>query len=241
MAFDSKEYTRLRDIAQKRIKRAASQGIAPAVHVPTVREIKAGIVDPGQAMRELKRFISGGSTVTAIKQTGLVPEFREFPQLPPKRKLSSEEQKARKRTQNRLYRMRQRIIKQGEKEGISLENIKKRVHYLYAMKGWTEKYKQAGRKPPIDLSELTPKEAEAFSAYMEMRFSQGDYTAKYVIDVFTEEFVNIRKTGYDVSNIVNDFYTFLEKQYGVHWRGETMEGIDSATSAMYIKEFIGGL
>lgn len=241
MAFDSKEYTRLRDIAQKRIKRAAAEGLAPAVHVPTVREIKSGIVDPGQAMRELKRFISGGSTVTAIKQTGFVPEFREFPQLPPKRKLSTEEQKARKRTQNRLYRMRQRIIKQGEKEGISLENIKKRVHYLYAMKGWTEKYKKAGRKPPIDLSELTPKEAEAFSAYMEMRYSQGDYTAKYVIDVFTEEFVNIRKTGYDVSNIVNDFYTFLEKQYGVHWRGETMEGIDSATSAMYIKEFIGGL
>ena len=111
MAFDSKEYTRLRDIAQKRIKRAAAEGLAPAVHVPTVREIKAGIVDPGQAMRELKRFISGGSTVTAIKQTGLVPEFREFPQLPPKRKLSSEEQKVRKRERDRLYRMRKAIEK----------------------------------------------------------------------------------------------------------------------------------
>ena len=241
MAFDSKEYTRIRDIAQKRMKRAVSQGLSSPIHFPTVREIKAGIVDPGQAMRALKGYVSGGSTVTAIKQTGVVPEFREFPQLPPKRKLTSEEQKARKRAQNRLYRMRQRIIREGEKEGISLEKIKERVHYLYAMKGWTEKYKKKGRKPPIDLSELSPKEAEAFSAYMEMRFSQGDFTAKYVIDTFTEEFANIRKTGYDVSNIVNDFYSFLEKQHNIHWRGETMEGIDSATSKMYINEFIGGL
>ena len=37
---DFSEYTRIRDIVQKRIKRAVKAGLAPMVHVPTVKEIK---------------------------------------------------------------------------------------------------------------------------------------------------------------------------------------------------------
>ena len=54
--FDFKEYTRIRDIVQKRIKRASAAGLAPMVHVPTVKEIKAGIVNPQEALRALKGY-----------------------------------------------------------------------------------------------------------------------------------------------------------------------------------------
>lgn len=223
MVFDSKEYTRLRDIAQKRIKRAAAQGIAPAVHVPTVREIKSGIVDPGQAMRELKRFISAGSTVTAIKQTGLVPEFREFPQLPPKRKLTTEEQRARKRERDRLYRMRKAIEKEAATSGIA----KKHASYLKALQTISRQYKRMGRDLGIDLASMTPKEAAAFAAYMDYRFSQGDFTQMYVIDEFIQDFSKLRNRGHKPGEIVNDFNIFLSHQAEVKARADTMEGLSS--------------
>lgn len=221
MVFDSKEYTRLRDIAQKRIKRAASQGIAPVVHVPTVREIRAGIVDSGQAMRELKKFISGGSTVKAIKQTGLVPEFREFPTLPPKQKLTTEEQKARKRERDRLYRMRKAI----EKSAPSIATAKKQETYLKALQTISRQYKRMGRDLGIDLSNMTPSEARAFTAYMDYRFSQGDFTQMYVIDEFIQDFSKLVNRGHKPGEIINDFNMFLEHQAEVKVRADNMEGL----------------
>ena len=48
--FNSAEYTKLRDIAQKRQKRLSAAGYAAPIHIPTVKEIKAGIVSPGLAL-----------------------------------------------------------------------------------------------------------------------------------------------------------------------------------------------
>ena len=47
---------------------------------------------------------------------------------------------------------------------------------------------------------------------MEYRFSQGDYTNKYVIDTFIRDFGEITKRNYDVSSITDDFNVFLTKQ-----------------------------
>ena len=80
--FDNKEYTRLRDIVVKRNKRAVEAGLMPLVHFPTIREIKAGVVSPGEAMQAVKGYYSGGSQVKAIRETGLVPEFKTFTVLP---------------------------------------------------------------------------------------------------------------------------------------------------------------
>lgn len=235
MAFDSKEYTRLRDIAQKRIKRAAGQGIAPAVHVPTIREIRSGIVDPGQAMRELKKFISGGSTVTAIKQTGLVPEFRQFPTLPPKQKLSTEEKKARKRERDRFYRMRKRI----EKQSVSEAQSKKQASYLKALQTISRQYKKMGRDLGIDLMSMTPSEAAAFSAYMDYRFAQGDFTQMYVIDEFIQDFSKLVNRGHKPGEIVNDFNLFLAHQNEVRARADSMNGLSSADFNNMWFKFVG--
>ena len=95
--IDFKEYTRIRDIVQKRIKRAFQAGLAPLFHVPTVKEIKAGLVSSSEAMRALKEYYSGGSQVKAIRQTGLVPEFKSFPTLPKEKTLSKSEKRQKQR------------------------------------------------------------------------------------------------------------------------------------------------
>lgn len=223
MVFDSKEYTRLRDIAQKRMKRGVSAGIAPSIHFPTVREIKSGIVDPGQAMRALKGYISGGSTVKAIRQTGLVPEFKEFPSLPPKKKLTSDEARLRKRERDRLYRMRKAIEKEAATSGMA----KKHASYLKALQTISRQYKRMGRDLGIDLASMTPKEAAAFAAYMDYRFSQGDFTQMYVIDEFIQDFSKLRNRGHKPGEIVNDFNIFLSHQAEVKERADKMEGLSS--------------
>ena len=55
--IDFKEYTRIRDIVVKRNKRAAAAGLAPLVHFPTVKEIRAGYVPAKEALQAVKGFI----------------------------------------------------------------------------------------------------------------------------------------------------------------------------------------
>ena len=79
--IDFKEYTRMRDIAVKRSKRLSAAGLAPAIHIPTVREIRSGVTSGPEALRQLDIYLSSGSTVTAARQTGIVPEFKKFVEL----------------------------------------------------------------------------------------------------------------------------------------------------------------
>ena len=236
MKFDSKEYTRIRDIAQKRMKRAATQGLAGPIHFPTIKEIRAGIVDPGQAMRALKNYVSGGSTVTAIKQTGLIPEFKQFPTLPPAKKLSEDEKKARKRERDKLYRQRKKIREMTS----SPERIKKGESYLKALDTISRQYKKMGRDIGIDLASMTPSEAAAFVAYMDYRFAQGDFTQMYVIDEFIQDFSKLRSKGYKAGAIVNDFNIFLAHQNEVRGRADAMEGLTPGQTRNLWDQFIGG-
>lgn len=235
MAFDSKEYTRLRDIAQKRMKRAVSQGLSSPIHFPTVREIKAGIVDPGQAKRALSAFLSGGSTVKAIKQTGLVPEFRSFPQLPEKRRLTTEEEKARKRERDRLYRQRKRIREQARSETQS----KKHESFLKALDTMSRQFKRMGRDLGLDLSKMTPGEAAAFTAYMEYRFAQGDFTQMYVIDEFIQDFSKLRQRGHKAGEIINDYQGWLAHQHDVKGRADNMDGLSGFETYSTWRNFVG--
>ena len=221
--IDFKEYTRLRDIVQKRIKRASSAGLAPLVHVPTVKEIKAGVVDPYEAMRALKGYSSGGSQVKTIRQTGLVPEFKSFPSLPKEKPLSKAEKKERQREYQRDYRRRRKV----RDTAITPEKGKKYESYLKALETVSQTWKRAGKDIGIDLRSLSPSQAQAFVEYMDYRFSQGDYTQQYVIDEFIQDFGRILKSGHSTKNIISDFNLFLENRMRLQGRMENMEGISS--------------
>ena len=233
--FDSKEYTKIRDIVQKRIKRAYAAGLAPMVHVPTVKEIKAGLVDPGEAMRALKGFYSSGSQVKAIRQTGIVPEFKKFPEMPPQPKVSDELLKEKRRKQQRDYRRRRKV----KESALTPEKAKKYESYLKALETVSKTWKKAGRDIGIDLSKLSPTQAQAFVEYMDFRFSQGDFTQRYVIDEFIQDFSKLLSKGYSSKNIISDFNLFLENRMQLENRMNNMEGIQSWEFSGYWDEFIG--
>ena len=233
--IDFKEYTRIRDIVQKRIKRAVKAGLAPMVHVPTVREIKAGIVDPSEALRALKGYYSGGSQVKAIRQTGIVPEFRTFPTLPEQPPLSSAEKKQRDRERQREYRRRRKV----REAALTPEKGKKYESYLKALDTVSRTWKRAGRDIGIDLTSMTPAQAQAFVEYMDYRFSQGDFTQRYVIDEFIQDFSKLLSKGHSAKNIVSDFNLFLENRMQLQGRMENMEGIPSWQFMGLWDDFIG--
>lgn len=224
MAFDSKEYTRLRDIVVKRNKRAVAAGLASPIHFPTVREIKSGFVDPGQAMRAVKGFHSGGSTVKAIRQTGLAPVMPSFPVAPPERKLSTEEKRQQKRERDRLYRQRRRI----RQNALTPEKAKKYESYLKTLDTVTKTWAAKGFDLGISLSSLTPEQAQAFVEYMDYRFSQGDFQQRYVVDEFIQDFSKMIRSGYKPRQITSDFEKFLENRGIVQGRSDAMEGVPGA-------------
>lgn len=100
--MDYKEYTRMRDIAQKRIKRAQAAGVPLNVHVPTVKELKQrGEYARDIAYMQLEQFLS----------TGFSLERRREAERP---NLTAEEKRERRREQSRDYR-RRKVAKQYER------------------------------------------------------------------------------------------------------------------------------
>ena len=233
--IDFKEYTRIRDIIQKRIKRANKAGLAPMVHVPTVKEIKAGLVSPSEAMRALKGYYSGGSQVKTIRQTGLVPEFKSFPSLPEEKPLSKSEKRQKQREYQRDYRRRKKV----RETAITPEKGKKYESYLKALESVSRTWKRAGKDIGIDLRSLSPSQAQAFVEYMDYRFSQGDFTQRYVIDEFIQDFSKLLSKGHSAKNIVNDFNLFLENRMQLQGRMDSMEGIQSWEFSGLWDDFIG--
>lgn len=238
MQIDFKEYTRIRDIVVKRNKRAARAGLMPEVHFPTVAEIKAGYVDAGQAMRYLKQYYSGGSQVKAIRATGLVPETKSFPVMPKPKPLTGEEKSARRRQQQRQSRQRQRIRRNAP----SAEKAKKYISYIKAVQTYVDVNKRAGIDLGFDPSSFSPTEAQAFSEYIEYRFSQADFKKKYVIDEFIEDYAFVRnkylQKGYSADQLQKDFSEFLISFKAMRDRSENMDGLTPEEAMQAWKMFV---
>lgn len=229
--IDFTEYTRLRDIVQKRQKRLVQAGKMEPVHFPTVREIKSGWVDPGAALNAIKDFYSGGSTLKAVKQTGLVPTVPAFQEQPKPRPLTSAEKRERKRRSDRLYRQRERIKNTSETPEIAAQRSK----YLKALQTLQKKGFNIGG---LDLGSMTPKQAQDFVEYMEYRFSQGDFNQVYVIDKFVKQYSELQKQGYSTEKLKADFDKFMEDRTALEGKRDSMEGITESQLNNYWDLFI---
>ena len=230
-----KEYTRIRDIVVKRNKRAAAAGLAPLVHFPTVKEIRAGYVNAKEALSALKGFYSSGSQVRTIRQTGLVPTIRKFPVMPPAPKISEETKRQRRRDQQREYRRRKKV----REIALSPEKAKKYESYLKALETVSRTWKKQGFDIGISLKDLSPTQAQAFVEYMDYRFSQGDFTQRYVIDEFIQDFSKLLQKGHSAKDITSDFNQFLENRSQMQSRSASMEGLDNGQIQNLWDEFIG--
>lgn len=100
--MDFKEYSKLRDIAQKRIKRAQEAGIPLHLHIPTVKELRGSdSMTVERDMAALQLFVSQGFSLSRRRHD-------EHPMMTP------EQRRERKRQQSRRYR-RMKVAREYER------------------------------------------------------------------------------------------------------------------------------
>lgn len=100
---DYSEYTKQRDIAQKRIKRMQAAGVKVDYKVPTVKEIKAGKANLEESFRQLQSFLGSQMNLRARQEAKRVHYTRE-------------QEAERKRQYQREYR-RMRVAREHERAG----------------------------------------------------------------------------------------------------------------------------
>lgn len=207
MAVNYKEYSRIRSIARKRIERAAAAGQIPLIRIPTVAEIRK-TDNPEAYFNAVQQFLSTpGSGLKWAKAENVPVQAPVIPSAPAVAKLSAEQKQERRRQQNRASKARQQIRKQYSGDDADI-----RLSYLKGLKTVIDKWRKVDPEMASWLSGMKPSQLKSFTDYMEYRFSQGDYTNKYVIDTFIRDFGEITKRNYDVSSITDDFNVFLTKQ-----------------------------
>lgn len=221
--IDYKEYSRLRDIAHKRVVRMEKAGYDVNIQLPTVKQVRAS-ENPYWFLREMRKFVEGATTLGAVRATGsptLPAEIRpHFPTIPEIKPESELQKQIRKREQARRSRQRRKIreIAPEGKEGKYLGYLKT-LHKLGEK--WLEAGKLSGNIKHLQnanfLLNLTPSQAAAFAEYAEYRFAQSDFLVKYAIKDFADQFAEAGQRGKDFTNLERDFERFLadQKQFKV--------------------------
>ena len=193
--IDYKEYTKLRDIAQKRIKRAQAAGVGISVRIPTVKELRLrGEMAGNIELMRLQQFINTGFSLARR-----AAESRPV--------LSDEERRERKRQQSRDYR-RRKVAKAYERD----EYPTKYQSYLKGLKTMGVDI------PPSKLPAFFAYMDKRFS-----QGSPGD--KRYVFDIFVDDYMQIMKKGYNPQQIMADFDIFQAEQAVLSGRSGEMTGM----------------
>ena len=216
--IDYKEYSRLRDIAHKRIGRLEKAGYNVDISLPTVKQVRAS-QNPYWFMAELVKFVNAPTTLGAVRKSGAsalpVTAKPRFPKVQPVPVTTAEMRKQRRRERDRLARQRRAIkdVAPAGKQG-------KYLGYLKAARSVAKQWQEIGmRTGDINflqnakwLMSMTPTQAKAFAEYAEYRFSQGDFTVRYAMAKFVEDFVEAAQSGRKVTDLQKDFDAFLADQ-----------------------------
>lgn len=215
--IDYKEYTKLRDIAQKRIKRAQAAGVHIDIRIPTVKELRHRGEDVGNIeLMRLEQFVRTGFSL-ARRAAASRPVY------------TAEERRARKNQQNRDYR-RRKVAREYERE----EYPNKYQSYLKGLQTMWAKL------PPKKRPDIPPSKLPGFFAYMDSRFAQGSSKdKKYVFDIFVDDFLQILKKGYNPDQIMKDFDVFMAEQSALAGRANDMQGMSYERSISLYDEFKG--
>ena len=206
MSVDFKEYSRLRDIAVKRVKRLAESGVIAGYEFPTVKEVR-GMSEQEQSRRfsALSGFLESGPSLSKKRER--------------RTKASKEERAKNRREYQRDYR-RRKVAQQYEKPG----NPKKYQSYLKGLK-------------TMGLN-LKPSQLPSFFAYMDYRFSQGNFAKQYVFDQFATNYLELLAEGYKPAQILADYQQFESDQLGISAKADEMEGRSSEEVLKAWRKFI---
>lgn len=214
MASKYGNYTQLRDIANKRAKRLAAAGLAPEVHIPTVKELKARGISPAAAVRSVEAYLKADTTLTAVRKATELPRF-----VPSDSGVivttEAEEKKIRQRVQarERSRRYRERIRNLTEQDQI---------------------YRKAAATLGVYIA---PADAKAFTEYMDYRFAQGGDKVTYKMNIYLKNFVKLMKTGYKPDEIIKDFQQYMADRAALENRSDSMTGFTPDEVDQLFKDF----
>lgn len=177
------EYTRLRDIAQKRLGRLQEAGLAPSgLSFPKLRELKTEKAKE-RALAEVQSFIASGTKLRDIRGTGNVID------ITPKGIGPVDRARAERNARQRAQRARRKEV---------LEGLTKEQRSM--IKGAKK----------LGLSIKTA-DIPAFLEYMEYRFSQYTDSRFYLFSDYAEDFWKAKKS-HKTADIVNDFARFMRER-----------------------------
>ena len=205
--IDYKEYTKLRDIAQKRVKRAQAAGVHIDIYIPKVKELRqrgefAGNIE----LIRLEQFIKTGYSLSR-RAAEARPVY------------TAEEKRARKNEQNRDYR-RRKVAKEYEREAYPT----KYQSYLKGLKTMGVDVRPS--KLPGFFAYMDSRFAQGSSK-----------DKKYVFDIFVDDFLQILKKGYNPGQIMKDFDIFMAEQSALAARANDMQGMSYERSISLYDEF----
>lgn len=181
------EYTRLRDIAQKRLGRLEAAGLAmPGLSFPKLRELKTE-AERAMALIELRQFVEAPTQVKQVRPTGnIVAKTPAGIVVDDPVKLARNERRRQQRA--------------ARKEALASLTKKQRSMIKGA--------KSLG---------LTIKTADipAFISYMEYRFGQYSDSRFYLMADYVEDFQKLRKKN-STDSILGDFARFKADYEQLH-------------------------
>lgn len=181
------EYTRLRDIAQKRLGRLAAEGLAPAgLAFPKLREMKTE-AERKRALADVQEFLASGTKLREIRESGKTVD------ITPKGIVVDDPARLARNARQRERRRERRA---------ALQSLTKSQRSM--IKG--------ARALGVTIN--TP-DIPSFIAYMEYRFSQYSDSRFYLMADYVEDFQKLRKKN-SSDSIVSDFARFKTDYEQLH-------------------------
>lgn len=181
------EYTRLRDIAQKRLGRLISAGLAqPGISFPKLRELKTE-AERFQALQDVRKFVQEPTRVKEVRSAGNIVAISpagivvDDPKKIARREKQRQARQARREAIAKLTPQQQSMLKGAKTLGMPIKT----------------------------------KDIPAFVAYMEYRFSQYSDSRFYLFADYAEDFGKLSKS-HSKDSILSDFERFRADYESLH-------------------------
>ena len=221
---ERQEYTKLRDIARKRVARIEKAGLAGRVDLPSLPRLRDLPPEKiGVELKKIRAFVEAPTALGQVRREIAAREVVEYdrrhkaPNAPkaPKAPKAAREPKAPKPPEDPL-----KIRRLLEADVKTLTDEQKKLRRRYQNRRnkraqrarervnrgeWTKNeaglYK-AAKTLGID---IPPSAIPDFAEYVKMRNSMANESAKYIIDKYTEDYDRLLKKGYTPDEILADF------------------------------------
>lgn len=203
------EYSRLRSIAEKRIDRLYSHGLASSgISFPKVSQLKSA-AEKAEALNAVKSFLASGTT---LREAAKNPEKRLVTVNKMPAFLTEKQAKEAERRERRNARRRERYAQDKEKR--DARNARRREKYRRdkILAGLTDRQKRILKGAETLGLHLPTDRIKQFIEYMEYRFSQVNESEFYLMDKYIEDYQKIMQNSPTVGDIQSDFERFVSER-----------------------------